>query len=113
MADLILTDTQQTHAVANFLDKKGKPAKIDGVPTWTCSDSTGANVVMTANPDGSADFVAADPQADTDADIQVTCTGDADLGAGVESVVLTGTLRVVAGKAVAGAVSFGAPTEQA
>lgn len=107
MADLILTDSQAVNVVASFTDKKGKKAKIDGVPEWTCSNP--AALAMTVAPDGmSADFVAGE-LAD---DVQISCSADADLGAGVTPLVVTGSISVVAGAAVAGTFAFGAPTEQ-
>jgi hypothetical protein len=107
MADLILTDTQQFDLAVGFADKKGKPAKIDGTPAWNCSNAAALSV--TAAGDGmSATCVALD-LAD---DVQISVEADADLGEGVEPVVGTYLVSIVAGKAVSAVFTPGAPTEQ-
>jgi hypothetical protein len=101
-----MTDSQVAQLSIAPLDKKGKPASLDGVPVWASSDetvvtvladSTGLNAVLSAVAPGSA---------------RVVVTGDADLSPDVTSPI-TGTLdvTVTAGAAVTISISAAPPTE--
>lgn len=104
---LTLTDSQAAALSISPVDKKGKPAPLDGVPTWASSDetvvtvvadSTGLNATLSAVAPGSA---------------RVVVTGDADLSPDVTSPI-TGTLDVTVtpGAAVNIDITAGTPTEQ-
>lgn len=104
---LILSDSQKFDATVGFVDKKGQPAKVDGVPSWTVSDPTILSVEPAA--DGMSATVKAIGPLGTS---QVSVTADADLGEGVRNVVGTLDVEVVAGEAVAANINAGAPVEQ-
>jgi hypothetical protein len=113
---LTLTDTQECPVAAEFVDKKGKAARVDGSPVYETSDPN----IVTVGPDpedptnafkalvktGPLDAVSLPTTA------QIRCKVDADLGEGVREIIITGDIEVVAGEAIAGSVTFGAPREQ-
>jgi len=104
---LILKDTEQAVLNGGFLDKKGNPATVDGLPVWSVSDATILSVQPAA--DGlSATIVANGPLGLS----QVSISGDADLGEGMKPVVGTLDVTVVAGEAVSATINAGTPTEQ-
>ena len=101
-----LRDDQQVALSIQPVDKKGKPALVDGVPVWASSDET--VITVSAGTDGlTAVVLGVAPGA-----ARVVVTADADLGAGVTD--LTGTLdfNVTAGGAVALNIVAGTPTDQ-
>lgn len=103
---MVLTDTQKVNLSISPVDAKGKPAKIDGVPSWTSSDETILSLVPAA--DGlSAVAVAGDP-----GHAQVSVTADADLGEGVTGITGTLEVDVEAGEAVSLNITAGAPEPQ-
>jgi len=102
----ILASDQKVTATVAWLDAKGNPAKVDGIPVW--AESGGGVVTLAPAADGMSCEIAAD-QIGT---AQVSCTGDADLGEGTRSVVVTGDVQVVAGEAVSGSMTFGPPEPQ-
>lgn len=108
---LDLTATQQSVLKLSIKSKSGKPAKVDGAPKWSSSDTEVATVEAAS--DGmSATVKAVNGNGGV---CQITAAGDADLGAGVEP--LTGFLDVtVAGgdglKAAVFELIAGTPTEQ-
>jgi len=102
-----LRDDQQVALTIQPVDKKGKPALVDGVPVWAGSDDT--VITVTAASDGmSAVVVGVAPGT-----ARVVVTADADLGSGVTD--LTGTLdfNVTGGSAVTLNITAGTPTDQA
>ena len=104
---LIMTDTQKFAASVSFVDAKGNPAQVEGVPAWNASDPS----ILTVTPaaDGlSAEVVAVGPLGTS----QVSVTADADLGEGVTPIVGVLDVQVVAGQAVAVSISTSAPVEQ-
>ena len=96
-----LPDDKKVSATASFVDAKGNAAAVEGVPSWGTDKPEVLKV--TDNVDGSCLIEAVGPLGTA----QVTCTGDADLGAGVVPVILLGDVEVIAGTAVAGTVNFG------
>lgn len=89
------------------VDRKGNPAPIDGVPTWSVSDPTIISLDIAA--DGlSAVAIAAGPVGLC----QVNVSADADLGDGVETISGTVDFQVVAAKAVGLAIPVGTPEPQ-
>jgi hypothetical protein len=101
------TDVPGTVDVAiSFVDSKGKPAKVDGVPTWTASDSTVVDSI-TAAPDGMSAKIHV---TDTIGVSQVTVNADVDLGTGTNNVDFVDSVSVIAGDAVAANFTFGAVT---
>lgn len=98
-----LPDDKSVSATASFVDAKGNPAQVQGMPVWGTDRPDLLSVVD--NGDGSATVSPVGPLGSG----QVTCTGDADLGEGVTEVVLLGTVEVIAGTAVGGTINFGEP----
>jgi len=87
--------------VVQYVDAKGQPALVDGTPVWAVSNSTAASAPVVAA-DGMSATV---PLTGNVGNFQVSVTADADLGAGVKSLVSTEDVQVVAGEAVAGNLS--------
>ncbi len=105
---LIITDSQQCDLAIKPIDRKGKPAQVDGVPVWASSDVTIATVEPAA--DGLSALVKA---ADNLGPVQISVTADADLGTGIENITGVLDIEVAAGKAVSLAIIAGTPAEQA
>ncbi len=101
------TDVPGTVDVAiAFLDAKGKPAKVDGVPTWVASDTS---VIDSVTP--SADGMSAKLHVtDNIGASQLTVNADVDLGSGTNNVDFVDTVSVIAGDAVSATFAFGAVT---
>ncbi len=93
-------------ATISFTDAKGKPAKVDGVPTWASSDPTIVDTVTAAADGMSATLHVTD----TIGASQITVTADVDLGSGVSNQDFVDTVSVIAGDAVAANFTFGAVT---
>jgi len=101
-----MRDDQKVTLSISIVDKKGKPAVVDGVPAWAGSDDTVVTVV--ANPDGMtavASGVAPGPG-------RVTVTADADLGAGVTAVTGVLDFNITAGAAATITITPGTPEDQ-
>lgn len=98
-----ITIDQKIPFTIAFQDSAGNAARVDGPVTVETSDPAIATVTG-LSADGLTGFVSA-VAAGT---VQVRASGDADLGAGVRPVLVTGDLEVVAGEAVVGTMAFGA-----
>lgn len=80
MLEITITDEQKVNVTLNPVTGTGKPAKVDGVPTW---EVVTGNSQVTAAEDGlSASLVSADDPGDTDFLVKA----DADLGEGVTEI---------------------------
>lgn len=98
-----LPDDKSVSATASFVDARGNAAQVQGAPVWGTDRPD--LLAVTDNGDGSASVAAVGPLGSG----QVTCTGDADMGEGVVPVVLLGSIEVIAGTAVGGAINFSEP----
>lgn len=88
----------------SYVDAKGKPAKVDGVPIWSASDPA---IVDSVTP--SADGMSAEVHiTDEVGASQLSVTADVDLGEGVKSLESVDTISVMAAEAVAANFTFGA-----
>jgi hypothetical protein len=103
----ILGDDKKVQCSVAWVDKKGKPAVVDGAPAWASSDDSVCAVADVAADGMSATLVGGDPGG-----AQINVMADADLGAGVREVVATLDVQVVAGEAVAGTLTPGEPVDQ-
>lgn len=103
---LVLTTTQQAIYVVEFQDRKKKKAAVQGVPSWAVGNADA--VTITPSVDGMSCVVLGVAPA---LGFQISCTGDADLGEGVEPVTLTDEIQVNAGKATGGTMVASAPVE--
>jgi hypothetical protein len=91
----------QVQMQVSYVDSSGNPASIDGLVQWTTSDAALASV--TVDPDDST-IVTVVPVGPT-GQVQVTATADADLGAGVKSLLTVSDITLAAGEAVAGTIA--------
>ena len=103
---MVLTDSQKVALSIQPVDKKGKPALVEGVPVWMSSDV--AIVDVQPLPDGLSAFAVAQDLGHA----QISVMADADLGEG--TTLITGVLEidVVAGQAVGLTINAGEPEEQ-
>jgi hypothetical protein len=91
------------HQVAmevTYVDANNNPAKVDGAVGWVSSDTTIATVTVDSQDSAICSVVPVGKAGQ----VQVTATADADLGAGVRSLVTICDIEVVAGEAVAGSI---------
>jgi hypothetical protein len=102
-----LPDDKTVTASVAYVDAKNFPAKVDGAPVWT-TDPPDA-LTVTVAPDGMSAELAVNTGA-PGTTVQGTINADADLGAGVKSLITLFSVDIVAGEAVTGTVSFGDPT---
>jgi hypothetical protein len=104
---LVLTATQKAALAISVVDAKGNPAQVDDVPVWGVSNES--VLTLTVAEDGmSASVAAVGPVGAS----QVSVTCDADLGDGLKPIVGLLDVTVVAGEAVAVALTPGTPEEQ-
>ena len=83
-------------------DKKGNPARVDGMPVWTSSDESVATV--TPSEDGMSATILS---LGTTGTAQISVTADADLGEGVREMTGSALIDVIAGEAFAFALMLG------
>ena len=103
MISTTITNEQKVNATLAPKTATGKPAKLDGVPTWTV-DSGDATVNVAA--DGlSADLISGDAAAES----KITISADADLGEGIETVTQEVSLIVTLANASDLGLTIGAP----
>jgi len=102
-----ITVTQKFAAAIAPVDKFNNPALIDGKPLWEAADPTIVSLVPSV--DGLSVDVKALGKIGTS---QVSCTVDADLGAGTINIVETFQVDVIAGQAVSLGIVIGEAVEQ-
>jgi len=102
-----ITVTQKFAAAIAPVDKFNNPATIDGKPVWEAADPTIVSLVPSV--DGLSVDVVAVGKVGTS---QVSVTVDADLGAGVATIVETFQVDVIAGQAVSLGIVIGEAVEQ-
>lgn len=101
-----MRDDQQVQLTIQPVDKKGKPALVDGVPVWAGSDDT--VILVTAAADGmSANVVGVAPGT-----ARVVVTADADLGTGVTNITGTLDFNITGGAAATVTITAGTPVDQ-
>lgn len=101
-----LRDDQQVLLTIQPVDAKGKPAVVDGAPTWASSDET----VVTLVP--SADGMSAMASGVSPGTGRVVVTADADLGSGVTPLSGSLDFSITAGNAVSITITPGTPANQ-
>ncbi len=106
---LVVKDTEVPGTVTvsvSYVDAKGKPATVDGAPTWVASDPTIIDSVTPA-----ADGLSAVLHITDNIGVsQLTVSADVDLGSGVTALDSVDTVSVIAGDAVAANFTFGTVT---
>ena len=103
MVEVTITTEQKVKATLVPVTATGKPAKLDGLPTWTVvnGDST-----LSIAADGlSADLISSDISGST----EISIKADADLGSGVEEISDTILLKVQGAKASNLGLTLGVP----
>jgi len=103
---LILSNTQEVDLAIQPLDKRGRPAQVDGVPEWAASDPTKATLVV------AEDGLSAVLKALDNGTIQVGVVADADLGEGVQTITGLLDVEIVGGQAATLGIIAGTPREQ-
>lgn len=104
MLEIKITNEQQVKVTLNPVTATGKPAKVDGVPTWEVI--TGNSTVTPADDGMSADLISADDPGDTDFLVKA----DADLGEGVVEISDVIRLSVAGAQAANLGLTAGEPT---
>lgn len=100
--ELACNNEEKIPVTINPLSAAGKPARVDGAPTWTVTSGTGTVAVAA---DGlSAEIISGDDPGDT----TYLVDADADLGEGVVPVADTITLHVAGALAANLGLSAGA-----
>jgi hypothetical protein len=94
-AMLLLTIDQKVKITLQPVDRRGNPARVDGVPAWDLSDATPGHLEV-AEDGMSAEFITSDDVGTT----QVRAVADADLGAGIRTITFTLDIQVESGEAV-------------
>ena len=102
-----MTTTQQFTATLNPTDRKGKPAPVEpGSVVWASSNEAVASVVPSA--DGMSALIVAQAVGD----YSISAAADADLGAGVTTIVGQDTGTVTLGTATSVGLTAGPVEEQ-
>ncbi len=101
-----ITTTQQFTLSITPVDRKGKPAPVDGAPSWASSNEAVASVVP--NPGGLSALVVAQGIGD----YTISVSADADLGEGVLTITASDSGSVSQGTATAVGFTIGAVEEQ-
>ena len=84
----------------SYVDAGGNPARVDGAVTWASSDAA----VVTVEVDANDSTMCTVTPAGALGQVQVTASADADLGAGVRTLITTCDIEIVAGEAVSGSI---------
>jgi len=101
--ELKITNEQKINVTVTPRTDTGKPAKLDGSPSWTV---VSGNSQVVVSEDGlSADLISSDEPGDT----IVVVKADADLGEGVEEISDSITLTVIGATAKNLGLAAGAP----
>lgn len=80
MLEITITNEEKVKVTLHPVTASGKPASVDGVPTWEVV--TGNSTVEPASDGLSADLISSDDPGDTDFLVKA----DADLGEGVTEI---------------------------
>lgn len=102
-----ITDSQKVTLSVKFVDRKGNPAPVDGVPSWGV-DNTDV-LAIEVSEDGLTCVASAVGPLGTGL---VSMTADADLGEGVTPIAGTFELTVTAGEATTVEITAGEVSEQ-
>lgn len=101
--EISITNEQKVKATLTPTTDTGKPAKLDGAPSWAVI--SGNSQIVVADDGLSADLISSDDPGDT----TILVKADADLGEGVEEISDTITLKVIGATAKNLGISLGTP----
>ena len=104
---LTLTSTQKARLSVQFLDSRGNPAAVDGVPAWMTDNSD--VLALTPSADGMSCEVAA---LGVIGQATAQVNADADLGSGIVNIFGTLLVEVTAGQASSVTITPGPVQEQ-
>lgn len=97
----------QVQMQVSYVDAGGNAATVDGEVVWASSNEAIATAIADASDSTLVTVTPVGPAGQ----VQITATVDADLGAGVRSLITIADIEVVAGEAIAGTISpVGEPT---
>ena len=100
---MILTDEQEVEVSVAPVTAAGNPAAVDGAVIWVTSDAGIATVISTGP------TTAVVRSAGALGSAQIVANADADLGAGIRSIMATLDIQVVAAEAMSVNILAGAP----
>ena len=103
MIEVKITNEQKVLATLAPKSAAGKPAKVDGVPTW---DVTEGDATIEVAADGLSAWLISGEAA---AESKVVVSADADLGQGVETITQEISLVVSLSKSTDLGLTLGAP----
>lgn len=103
MLELTITNEQKVRVSLTPVTSTGKPAAVDGKPSWTVT--SGDSTVVVSEDGLSAELVSSDTPGET----MIVVEADADIGAGVETITDAVKLTVEGAKAVSLGLSAGTP----
>jgi len=103
MEEKTITNEQKVPATIAPKTLSGKVAKVDGVPVWTITSTSGGGTLEVAS-DGMSAFIVSGDAPD---EINFTAEADADLGQGVVSIIASGRVIVEGAMAVNLGLGFG------
>lgn len=103
MTEIRITNEQKVKVTLTPKTGAGKPAKLDGKPTWTVS--SGDSTVEVADDGMSAELVSSDTPGET----MFVVEADADIGEGVETITDAIKLTVEGAKATSLGLTVGEP----
>lgn len=106
MTAINITNEQQVPVTLTPKTDKGKPAKVDGIPTWTVQ--SGDSTVIVSEDGLSAELVSSDTPGDT----VILVEADADLGEGVTPISESITLTVSSATATNLGLAVGTPIDK-
>jgi len=104
MLEINITNEQQVNVTLHPVTATGRPAPVDGAPTWTVQ--SGDSTVTAASDGMSADLISSDTPGDT----VILVEADADLGQGVVPISDIIQLHVAGAQAAALGLVAGDPT---
>lgn len=96
-------------ATIAFVTAGGKPAKVDGAPTWSADNAAVVDSITIAE-DGMSATVHI---TDTPGAANLTVSADVDLGEGVQTQLFVDTISVIPSEAASATFTFGAVTPDA
>ena len=101
-----MRDDQKVLLTIAPVDAKGKPALVDGAPTWASSDETVVTLEV------ASDGMSAVASGVTPGTARVVVTADADLGSGVTPLSGSVDVTITAGAAVSITITAAPPASQ-
>ena len=104
MLEINITNEQQVNVVLHPVTATGRPAQVDGAPTWNVQ--SGESTVNPSSDGLSADLISAETPGDT----EVLVEADADLGEGVVPISDIIRLHVAGAQAANLGLVAGDPT---